>query len=768
MTPANISKEPAQKNVPKSHSGSEDLTSQQTIEADGEILSIEYAADNKLSSVTVQEFPKVKGEVLPPIGVIKGEREKLLSRASSKGSIKPKIRSSSHMTEQEEEEEDDDDDIAPWLRNFGKSRAQTRARSRSSEKSLPEHPTRGSSEPGKSAGSMEDDKSVEPRQEGSSSMRKINSQAEGHDKDTIEIVSTDEPERKSVSQKSEIRDEREKENNATPWFHKVGKPQAQRPEPSHSPESRQADRSTSNLEKEENATEMEINVDIETDDDGSKEKARPKSTGSGRLSVEKDDTLKSEGGKEAVEEMHETARDKDKVKVEVKEKVSNNNQKLITSKPKVLEHTSVNEEKRTAREKKKAEAESKSKKRKQINADKRKIYEAYKKRRAEEIKKKQDSEQEEVKTVGFVRRTSSAKVPKELQERLNIEMDKRRQIRSSFGHVKEMVSPPMSDLDDEDVELEPAFDDLNLVMNKEDHDADQEGQEDENVPELISRMTVQPSVQSRLQNSRMTQQSLKSVSLAMELDLADDIGDVPDDENDFETDNQKNSLEIQDINLQADVIDNNNQDERNKSQGQTLRGQLELEIVEDQGHNEISGRESVHQNVKSSGEDHVSDNLEVIGQDKNEIANIPDREDWGEGEPDIGKGQENDSNEIKSNLSQGHENKPDLDQGLKQELGQDDVNKPSLSQDEEGKSNLGQGQESKSNVGQGQENKSSLNQDHQRETMKETQDKIESNTDEQQDIRSLMLESNRGIMTDEEKAVYSRMTSVQGNNSFAK
>lgn len=115
----------------------DDLPSRLTLVADAEIQKILPDADGmdtKMSDSVNQEIPKGKSsEVLPPIGVIKGEREKLLSRTSSMASLasrRQKRRSASHLSERNEEDEEevesDEEGLAPWLTPAGKKKEKIR------------------------------------------------------------------------------------------------------------------------------------------------------------------------------------------------------------------------------------------------------------------------------------------------------------------------------------------------------------------------------------------------------------------------------------------------------------------------------------------------------------------------------------------------------------------------------------------------------------------------------------------------------------------
>lgn len=81
-----------------------------------------------------------------------------------------------------------------------------------------------------------------------------------------------------------------------------------------------------------------------------------------------------------------------------------------------------------------------------FKTEQKKIYAAYKKNKvAEQVRKA--SIQAPIEEVKFkvTRRTSSAKVPKEIQERLNNEMGRLRRVRSSFAMADELGSPDISD-----------------------------------------------------------------------------------------------------------------------------------------------------------------------------------------------------------------------------------------------------------------------------------------------------------------------------------
>lgn len=74
-------------------------------------------SDDELQRIVlVEDCPKIGG--LLPIDGLRGERERLQSRTSSKASRKPKIRSSSHLSERDEEKEAHvEGNVTPWSNN---------------------------------------------------------------------------------------------------------------------------------------------------------------------------------------------------------------------------------------------------------------------------------------------------------------------------------------------------------------------------------------------------------------------------------------------------------------------------------------------------------------------------------------------------------------------------------------------------------------------------------------------------------------------------
>lgn len=82
------------------------------------------------SNTVSQKLPKSKpANALPPVDGLKGERERLLSRTSSMASRRPRRKSAGYLSERDEEDEDDESDaegLAPWLTPAGKKKDKIR------------------------------------------------------------------------------------------------------------------------------------------------------------------------------------------------------------------------------------------------------------------------------------------------------------------------------------------------------------------------------------------------------------------------------------------------------------------------------------------------------------------------------------------------------------------------------------------------------------------------------------------------------------------
>lgn len=481
---------------PNAESQIDDLQSRLTSVADAEIqkiLPIEDGSDTKMSNLTVA---KLKEEANDPIDGVKGEKERLMSRTSSKASKKPKIKSPSHLSEQEEDGESEDEDLAPWLKNWGEPKIQSflltgtvdedKKSSRLSVSETVEGERKLSSK--SVSGSVMDSK----RESGEISGSVLDTKRE-----------SSEIRNEVVSQKSQISDEVGRNENITPWFHNLGKPKVEAPNP---PES---------------AT------------------LRPTRTDTREDANDIIDIVKQEN-------------------IKVEKQDSSNERKKQTIPQKKLD----------------------------LEADKKKLYAAYRKKKAAKEKKKQVSKpkEKEKELVERSRRTSSAKIPKELQNKLNKELDKVRRIKSSFGYVDEMDSPVMSEEENErdgvEAETDEPVERRDIYPERRDIYPERRSavREDDSIPELKSRTATQSRAPSRntIQNSRMTQQSLKSVSLAMELG----IDDNDEDDDNFENKNQDNSVEMQSSIKGDQAHDIKNDSQRSTGQSpasgrqQRLRGRV--------------------------------------------------------------------------------------------------------------------------------------------------------------------------------------------------
>ena len=108
-----------------------ELQSRLTSVADAELQQMLPTPDGGDTTTNAKdhEFSKSSKEILPPIGPLKGEREKLVSRTSSMASRRMKRQSQSRLSDRDEEDEDDESDpegLAPWLTPSGKKKEKIR------------------------------------------------------------------------------------------------------------------------------------------------------------------------------------------------------------------------------------------------------------------------------------------------------------------------------------------------------------------------------------------------------------------------------------------------------------------------------------------------------------------------------------------------------------------------------------------------------------------------------------------------------------------